>query len=93
MASKCGTHLDCITLHFSQFPLVVEGGAGALELLGELLGVGLQPHAAQLVLHLANLQTHFALSHLPSIQHQKMKKYIETAYTFPKLHKVTKKCL
>ena len=49
-------HLDCVTLHFSEFPLVLEGGPGALELLGELLGVGLQSHAAQLLLHLANLK-------------------------------------
>ena len=49
-------HLDCVTLHFSEFPLVLEGGAGAPELLGELLGVGLEPHAPQLLLHLANLK-------------------------------------
>ena len=48
-------HLDSVALNFSEFPLVLEGGPGALELLGELLGVGLQSHAAQLLLHLANL--------------------------------------
>lgn len=56
-SSSCivNIHLDSVALNFSEFPLVLEGGPGALELLGELLGVGLQSHAAQLLLHLANL--------------------------------------
>ena len=48
-------YLDCITLNFSEFALLLERGPGALELLGELLGVRLQPHAAQLLLHLPHL--------------------------------------
>ena len=44
-------------MNFSEFALLLERGPGALELLGELLGVRLQPHAAQLLLHLPHLHT------------------------------------
>jgi len=49
-------HFDRVALHLPQLPLLLEGGPGVAELLAELLGVRLQPHVPQLLLHLPHLR-------------------------------------
>ena len=51
-------HLDCVALDFPQLSLLFKSSPGVAELLAQLLGVRLQPHVPQLLLHLAHLGGH-----------------------------------